>query len=417
MKNPDSQHAPQTHKPSVSKRLGMGAFTVSLLVHGIFAVIAVFFLYQWVYPPDPEITFVPPGGGSKGGPPSSTIHIQRTQLPASIARPAIRFDGMSDVTLPDSAAEMMNSSMPVSMANLGGNSTDRGNRNGTGIGENNGPGNGPGFVPNIGKGFMTPFGSADAMGSGMAGHFYDFKQLPDGKSTPGYQTSRYTDFTSRVTKIQNAGFRDTSFKAYFKAPDTLYLTQLAIPTTDADAGPKFFNVADKVKPSGWLVHYHGTVSVNRDITFRFVGTGDDYVSVFSNGRPRLIAAWPSQRAQVIGRWKPSATIDESAVSPIPGGPLVKGDWITLRKGAPLDLDIAAGECPGGKVGFVLMVEEKNTKYQTASNGALVLPLFTTEPVSQDSRERITKGFPQWEFDWENVPVFKVSKTAGTDWSF
>lgn len=417
MKNPNPSLVSQATKLSVAKRLGMGAFTVSLLVHGIFAVIAVFFLYQWVYPPDPEITFTPPGGGSKGGAPSSNVHIQRTQLPASIARPAIRFDGLSDVTLPDSAAEMINSSMPVSMANLGRNSIGRGDRNGTGIGENNGLGNGPGFGLNIGKGFMTPFGSADATGSGMAGHFYDFKQLPDGKPTPDYQTSRYTDFTSRVAKIQNAGFRDTAFKPYFKAPDTLYLTQLAIPTTNADAGPKFFNVADKVKPSGWLVHYHGTVSVNRDITFRFVGTGDDYVSVFSNGRPRLIAAWPNQRAQVIGRWKPSEPIDGSAASPIPGGPLVKGDWITLRRGATLDLDIAAGECPGGKVGFVLMVEEKNTNYRNASNGALILPIFTTEPIDQESRERITKGFPHWEFGWENVPVFKVNQTNETDWSF
>jgi len=34
-----------------------------------------------------------------------------------------------------------------------------------------------------------------------------------------------------------------------------------------------------VKPSGWLIHYKGAVSVNRDITFRFAAAADDYLGV------------------------------------------------------------------------------------------------------------------------------------------
>lgn len=329
--------------------------------------------------------------------------------------PKIISIGISDFTLPDTSSQVMDSALPMNMSSVGSSGAGVGNGGGKGPGNGlgNGPGDGLGMGPGIGKGFMTPFGSSTAGAGSMPGRFYDFKQMPDGKPTKGYSISNSEDFTSRVNKIQDSGYRETAFRKFFQAPDTLYLTQLAIPVTDANAGPKFFNVEGKVKPSGWFVHYEGAVRCDRDITFRFVGIGDDYLAVYSNNRPRVIAPWPQTRTQVIGRWDPSEPIaDRSAPSPLPGGPMGKGDWVRLKKGELLDLDIGLGESPGGKVGFVLMIEEKDAPYRTASNGEKILPLFTTEPITKTARDRITKDFPNWEFEWDGVPVFAVDKASG-----
>jgi len=402
-----------THKPSVVQRLGLGAFSISLLVHGLFALVAVLFLYKWVYPPDapePMVTFVPPGG-SRGGDTTVKIkpQVQKTVPVSNSNKGVITIHGISDYVLPKSEADMGAAKLPEGMPAVG-----RGQGGGNPGGQNSlGAGNlpGQGIGPNAGKGFMTPFGTNVAVIGAMPGHFYDFKQTEKGKAVEKYDVHG-PDFTNNVLKLQGDGFSNTAFRKFFKAPDALYLTQLAIPTSNANAGPEFFNVADKVKPSGWLVVYNGMISTPRDIKFRFIGTGDDYISVFSHGRPKMINAWPDMRQSVMGRWTPSETIDNDAASPLPGGALVKGDWITLRRGDKIDISIAIGERPGGKVGFVLMVEEKGVEYRTAANGAKVLPLFTTQAITTAARERITKDFKNWEFEWEKVPVFAVDKASG-----
>ena len=409
MKTQNTPQSPSQTKPSLVRRLGLGAFSISLLVHGLFALIAVLFLYKWVYPPTPEAIVIPPIGGSPHAETTTRIKIQAQQvLPVSRGDLGkIAIPGVSDYTVPDAASQLADSaqSIPGLPSPVHGGSSVPG-------GPSGGNNAGTAFGPSHGDQFSTPFGTNTAVAGSMPGHFYDFKQTANGKPTEGYQVTRYEDFTSRVSKIQDDGFRDVAFKKYFQAPDTLYLTQLAIPVSDANAGPKFFNVEDKVKPSGWLVNYKGSVSVNRDITFRFVGVGDDYLGVSSKSRMRLIAAWPAVRPQLIERWKPEEPIDDKSASPMVGCGLTTGQWIKLRRGESLDLDIAIGECPGGKVGFVLMVEEKGVQYRTGSNGAKILPLFTTQPITQTSRDRITKDFPNWEFQWDGVPVFAVDKTSG-----
>ncbi|MEO7099020.1 MAG: hypothetical protein ABI162_06635 [Luteolibacter sp.] len=405
MKTQNSPQSPPQTKPSVVRRLGLGAFSISLLVHGLFALIAVLFLYKWVYPPT-DATVTPPFiGGSPHAETQTKIktQIQQTMPVSYVDRNRIVIPGVTDYTVPEIQNQMADGGQAI--PDLASPSPGTGMPGGLVGGHNAGP-----VGPALGV-HTTPFGTTFADGS-LPGHFYDFKQTAKGKPTEGYNVRGVEDYASRVIRIQKDGFREAAFRKFFQAPDALYLTQLAIPTTDADAGPKFFNVADKVKPSGWLVVYDGSISTNRDMTFRFLGTGDDYISVFNNSQPKLINAWPDMRQSVMDHWKPSEAIDNDAPSPLPGAPLVKGDWITLRRGQKMDISIAIGERPGGKVGFVLMVEEKGVEYRTGSNGAKVLPLFTTQPITKTSRDRITKDFPNWEFQWDGVPVFAVDQTSG-----
>ncbi|MDB6076320.1 MAG: hypothetical protein JWO82_67, partial [Akkermansiaceae bacterium] len=150
-----------------------------------------------------------------------------------------------------------------------------------------------------------------------------------------YDIPGIEDFAKRVTDIQRRGFQDSAFSHFFKAPDALYISELAIPPSPADAGPSFFGAADKVKPSGWLAHYSGFIQAPRDIHFRFVGSADDYISVFSKGRPRLIACHSEAQAAIQEKWEPSRT-DKDYTGPM--GTLVHGDWIRLKKGEIMPID-------------------------------------------------------------------------------
>ncbi|MCW1922873.1 hypothetical protein OKA05_09950 [Luteolibacter arcticus] len=402
------------------RRIGWGAFSISVLVHAIFILLAIFYFFTWIETPKEKVPDFVPGGGGGGnkGTTASKIQTRARAMAPATARKIVSQSTTATFSLPDSSEQVMDSGLPSTMMASSGEGGGAGGGKGGGIGTGVGTGTGPGSGPGVGRGFIdtSPFGSKQEVAGALPGRFYDFKQTRQGKTVEDYDTANREHFTERVNDIQKSDFRPSAFKKFFEAPDPLYLSQIASSLTDAGSAPKYFNVADKVKPSGWLIHYHGNVVSDRDITVRFLGVGDDYISVFVKGKPRMINGWPDIRETVMGRWKPDEPVESSGGTPLTGCPLVTGDWVKFRKGEKVELDIAIGERPGGKVGFVLMVEEKGVEYRTMSNGAKVLPLFTTEPISEQARTRITKEFPHWEFEWEKVPVFPSSKDEkmGTD---
>ncbi|MDB6078065.1 MAG: hypothetical protein JWO82_1812 [Akkermansiaceae bacterium] len=409
--------APQPVLPEPPKKdkdpVGWKGIFISLLVHGVFILLAVFVLYKWVNPPvDKQVDFVP-GGGGGGGNQGQTANKVQTQMRRAASTATSRrtaVEGEASFTLPDNPTELVDPGLPSidsTLSSSGSGGGGGGGRNGglgTGVGPGTGPGSGPGSGP--GLNFANPFGSKSATEGAMPGYFYDMKQTKDGKEIAGYNPAHYEDYTTKVEDIHRVGYRESAFKKFFRAPEPLYLTQIAIPVSNAANGPSFFNVADKVKPAGWLVHYSGQVAVDRDMTFRFVGAADDYVAAFTNGHPRLIATWPGVRGLLVGRWEPKE-LDENGPTPVEACPVTTGEWVKMKKGELVTFDIGIGECPGGQVGFVLMVEEKDVEYRKAANGAKILPLFTTEKIKPEAKARIMKDFPNWEFEWDKVPVFPV----------
>lgn len=263
----------------------------------------------------------------------------------------------------------------------------------TGSGDSNGAAGGSGG-----------FGSSDRASGGLAGKLYDFKQSPDGDEIR-YNLADREEFVERVLRLQRSRFSATSLRRHFVAPNSLYLTHLAIPDSSASAGPEYFGAKDSIKPSGWMAHYRGQVVVPKSGTYRFSGLGDDYLVLMINGRERLVACWGDIQERVAGRWEPTEPSGQFT-SPMPGMKLVFGDWIRLKEGDVIDLDLGIGERPGGKVGFVLHVEEKGVDYRKAPDGRPILPLFTTVPFSDEERSRLSADFGPYEFDWENVPVFR-----------
>lgn len=234
---------------------------------------------------------------------------------------------------------------------------------------------------------------------------YDFKKKRNGEDVP-YEIANPTEFVERAVRLQKSDFSEPSLSRYFRAPQSLFLTHLAIPFSNAESGPSFFGADGDIKPSGWMVHYQGRITVPRSGTYRFSGLGDDYLVLMLKGRMRLAACWSDIQPAIAERWEPTKPTGEW-LGPFGNMRLVYGDWVHLSEGEVIDIDLAIGERPGGKVGFILHVEEKGVDYRKDSQGRPILPLFATAPISHEEKQRITSEFGSYEIEWENAPVFSV----------
>ena len=156
-----------------------------------------------------------------------------------------------------------------------------------------------------------------------------------------------------------------------------------------------------------MAHYSGIVTVPRSGTYRFSGTGDNYLHLRIDDKPRLHFGHANPKG-----WTPTSPTEQKHQSPYVGGWIVNyGDWIDLRAGQKIKIDIGIGESGGGMLGFILQVEERGVKYRTdkANKNRPILPLFTTVPFSPDEIERLRSEFGPYEIDFENVQVFSLSK--------
>jgi hypothetical protein len=247
------------------------------------------------------------------------------------------------------------------------------------------------------------FGSANQASGGLKGSLYDFKQKPNGKPI-AYDLGNPNEYIERVLRLQRSRYSDAALRRHFEAPNSLYLTHLAIPFSLAAEGPGYFGAKDLIQPSGWVAHYRGRVKVPKTGEYRFSGLGDDYLVVLVDGKVRLVGSWSDIQPAVANGWTPTEPTGKH-VSPFHNVRLVYGDWIKLREGQEIDVQIALGERPGGYVGYLLHIEEKSASYRNDANGRPILPLFTTAPFAPEERERLTKAFGSYEFEWDQVPIF------------
>ncbi|GAA5495801.1 hypothetical protein Rhal01_01980 [Rubritalea halochordaticola] len=267
-----------------------------------------------------------------------------------------------------------------------------------GRGYDNGPGTQPGSGPRL-------YGSPTPSYGSLTGHLYDFKQTRTGREVRDYDTANRSHFTERVNDIHRARFRESSFRKYYQAPQALHVHYIAIPFSNAADAPKFFQAEDKMKPSGWVVHYSGKVKVPESGEYRLVGSGDDYMSVSIDRKMRLVAAWPDIAPSVEVR---GANAFEQPNHRGPFNiPLTYGEWFNLREGDVIDVDIAIGERPGGKVGFVLMLEKKGEEYRQAPDGRKILPPFVFGQLQPSDLDYL-ENFPGWRWDTHKILPFHAA---------
>lgn len=251
------------------------------------------------------------------------------------------------------------------------------------------------------------FGSSNVNSGGLKGFIYDLKQSPDGKPLP-YTPASFV--VSARSLIENQ-FDDSAFKDYFKAPTPLYLTRLAVPMAPAEDGPSFFDAEKEIEPRGWIAHYRGTVTVPKSGKYRFSGGGDDFVHVMINGKTvfNYFQTLESLDPKTKGYKPEQPTARRRAPFTKAGWWIRYGEWVDLRAGQQIKLDIAVGETPGGQVGFLLQLEEKGVKYETVSDGNPILPLFTTAPISKKEEKELKEQYGDYQLDFKNVLVFPLKR--------
>jgi hypothetical protein len=381
-------------KPSEEKRsflrrwwaaiLASKFLAVSIAAHLLFGLGATIYVVQR-YQGSRKLNF-------KDGPPTNSASKRAMEHQVSMAKkktamsaPAqakrITTVGLSKVALPDMPS--MPSATTVTANRMSG-------MGGIGNGPGAGGGTGGGGMGGGGGGGLTMFGLRDNRGGGLVGTFYDLKQTSDGKAS-GMDVGRYSETVARFTANWDVGV----LAPFFKGPTPLYMAQLYIPVMNADEGPKAFDLAKKVQPKMWVVHYKGDVTPPESGKFRFVGKSDDLIIVRFQGR--VVLDWSQPDAGKLSSWQP-----KEKAYPYPGTNnygCMPGDWIDVEGGKSYPVEILIGERPGGFFSAYLMLEKEGERYEKR-DGLPKLPLFRVADVSAPSHKKDTPWFatggPVWK---------------------
>lgn len=385
-----SLHAKPTEEALHRLRAQRRNSTISAAVIAVLTIVLIglglgFFLLPALTKEEPVMVIYPPSPNPNAEKERPTVPVNVSRKPSAPSPSAARVmvsNVMSQVSIPVPETEVAMPSMDF------GNGSDFGD----------------GWNPSAdgGTGGGSIFGSTSAIPGALKGRLFDFKQNRGGKAI-SYDPA-VENFASLARTAERRNFQPDAFSKYFVAPHELHLTNLAIPFTPAERGPEYFGANDSIKPSGWLAVYSGQIAAPVSGKYRFRGAADDYLVVLINGRRHLVSCWPSLHETVAGRWK-SGEMQGSPQSPLGSARLHAGDWLDLKAGEPVDIAIGIGERPGGMVGFLLEVEQQGISHRSAPNGRKILPLFTTTPFTDTDRQEIQGRFKDYEFEWENVPVF------------
>ena len=264
------------------------------------------------------------------------------------------------------------------------------------------------------------FGGARGSGNELIGTFYDLKQTQDGELTDIGEKARSNkskndavyeaiDFIHRFS----SSWSENRLKKFFTAPRLKYASFFMMPEMSADEAPKAFHVEDQVKPSFWVCLYKGQIAAPETGEFRFCGLGDDVLLVRVNGKLVLDASWAeyNQKAVEYSKWESSDPDNRKFPLEHASGKshfgrnrgMVIGDWVPLKKGEPVNMEILISEVPGGAFCAVLLVEQKGKTYRMV-NGRPVLPIFKTAEIPDDLKDKMKIKADQETADG---PVFGV----------
>ncbi|MDF7825388.1 hypothetical protein P4B35_15285 [Pontiellaceae bacterium B12227] len=245
------------------------------------------------------------------------------------------------------------------------------------------------------------FGESVTVGNDFVGTFYDFKRNRSGRSIPMAPDTMMQEIKNFII----SGWKPAKLARFYRSPKKLYTTFFCIPTVQSILGPTCFGENDT---GGWcwMAHYKGQLVYPEDITFRFWGNGDDIMLVRVDGKLALNACWPTSAEPVFASlWSSSSS--DSRKHPLGNQRSVVGDWITLKAGEPLDMEVLIGEGPGGLFESLLAVEVQGVDYP--KNEIYLgpkLPIFKTEALTRDQIEAVHEKLYPTDASVTEGPVFK-----------
>lgn len=404
-------------------RTSLGAFGLSVIVHvAALLLVGGYVIYEGVVPKTPfaevpsfgeasdaeELPEPDAGGDSMEMPESSLTELAVTAESSTSTEDAAT---SSDLIVSTGANPLF--SLPPAVGTpgatprlgfgTGGSLAGSGSTSGGG-----GPGRG------MGKRMATLFGSTKNDGaSTMSGTLYDLKQTADRQPIVKDWTQKdvcQAHFNSAIGAFIQAEFSPrSSLGRFYRVPTRLFATHLYIQGISANEAPKAFNVEKEVEPRCWVVHYEGAMTPPSSGQFRFVAMADDFIAIALNKKMVLgssIYGNPlmGKRTGVEG-WN-SLPSNRKAKN---NTPLVFSDWIRLDSGRKYELDIIAGESPGGGFSLLLMIEEKGKTYPTVKSEAGDLPRFPLFKTAEiDEPETVQTFYPASA----EGPIFTVTPPPG-----
>ena len=369
------------------KRIGGEGLVISVVLHGILLVIFAVWVIATITDTattDPDTFATGSGGGAKGERAKVFEHKMQPKNAKNLARNTSRITSKSataSVALPD----LPTTSTPSLMSGMTGGGSSKGFGSGSGGGIGAGKGVGVGNSRNFVGLFGAKFGA-----NGLVGTFYDIKQTKERKATAAAPyPAGMNPYREAIRDFLNANWNPSKFERYYQAPESLMMSQLFIPGRPANAAPQAFGVEKEVQPSRWLVHYKGTVRAPQSGTFRFVGSGDDWLIVRWNRKIAFDEGYETFEVKA-GKYTDFSQVVDQQVPIVraPGGRayLKCGPWITVRQGEAIPIEILMGEGPGGVFDVYLAIEvAKPKKERNAFVGEGSLKLFrtTNDPVPEE----------------------------------
>ncbi len=243
---------------------------------------------------------------------------------------------------------------------------------------------------------MDLFGGSKGTGNEFIGTLYDLKQTSDGELSELGEMVASTNKYSReecykiVGAFVNSGWNEGRLKKYFKAPKLKYSTFFMMPNMEAAEAPKAYGVEDQVKPSYWICLYKGQIAAPETGRYRFVGFGDDVLSVRLGRKLVIDACWFEAEGK-LSNWHSDDEhnrkypVEKRFNDEKSHSMMVIGDWFQLKKGQAVDIEILIGEIPGGLFSCRLLIEQEGKQYRMApyyGGTRPVLPIFKTAPIDE-----------------------------------
>jgi len=216
-------------------------------------------------------------------------------------------------------------------------------------------------------GNINPFGNSNITRSqGLVGYFYDFKVSSKDNKATGMDIPKWQAIMKKF--MYSSTWNTNDFKDYYRSPSTLGTTKFFITTRPSVEAPKAFNVPNK--PALWCVLYQGKVVAPEDGTYRFVGFGDDLLSVRVNDRISLDGGWVKfdNVKTYPNLW--SKTYGANSMLRI-------GNPFTVKAGETIKLDILIGD-QGGMCAFYLFIQKDGVAYEKLKDGTPKLPIFSLD---------------------------------------
>jgi len=260
-------------------------------------------------------------------------------------------------------------------------------------------------VPDIEEGAL--FGQMESTGNDFSGRLYDVKRWRNGhfNSIRGEEIKRGTPDTFRtiIYRYIKQGWKQSVISKYYRS-QKLYTTHFCFPAVPSSMAADQFGVPE-TEGYFFFMKYSGQLVFPRDITFRFWCTANSFGMVQVNGKEVLVAGW-EMHVKFFDWWEPVESVWNTQYV-LSDRWMAPSDWITLKAGVPVPMNVLIGNRGHNAVSFVLLVEEKGKKYPTRSIGGPLLPIFKTEELSQDMLDQIMNFLPADEANLTNGPIFRT----------